>query len=127
MPSYQIVKNVENLYVENIDFENFPMIKFENCDNIIFNNCSFTDFENNGIVFRDCSNIAILNSKFTNCGNQISDSSNSGYSIRIVGDAQPTPLVSAFVSFTDGLPKPIFLHTLFSITSAYLPETVGVQ
>ena len=64
------------------------MIKFENCDNIIFNNCSFTDFENNGIVFRDCSNIAILNSKFTNCGNQISDSSNSGYSIRIVGDAQ---------------------------------------
>ena len=41
--------------------------------------------------------------------------------------AQPTPLVSAFVSFTDGLPKPIFLHTLFSITSAYLPETVGVQ
>ncbi len=48
----------------------------------------FTDFENNGIVFRDCSNIAILNSKFTNCGNQISDSSNSGYSIRIVGDAQ---------------------------------------
>ena len=88
VPSYQIVKNVENLYVENIDFENFPMIKFENCDNIIFNNCSFTDFENNGIVFRDCSNIAILNSKFTNCGNQISDSSNSGYSIRIVGDAQ---------------------------------------
>lgn len=82
------MKNVENLYVENIDFENFPMIKFENCDNIIFNNCSFTDFENNGIVFRDCSNIAILNSKFTNCGNQISDSSNSGYSIRIVGDAQ---------------------------------------
>ena len=71
VPSYQIVKNVENLYVENIDFENFPMIKFENCDNIIFNNCSFTDFENNGIVFRDCSNIAILNSKFTNCGNQI--------------------------------------------------------
>ena len=88
VPSYQIVKNVENLYVENIDFENFPMIKFENCDNIIFNNCSFTDFENNGIVFRDCSNLAILNSKFTNCGNQISDSSNSGYSIRIVGDAQ---------------------------------------
>ena len=67
VPSYQIVKNVENLYVENIDFENFPMIKFENCDNIIFNNCSFTDFENNGIVFRDCSNLAILNSKFTNC------------------------------------------------------------
>lgn len=67
VPSYQIVKNVENLYVENIDFENFPMIKFENCDNIIFNNCSFTNFENNGIVFRDCSNIAILNSKFTNC------------------------------------------------------------
>lgn len=88
VPSYQIVKNVNNLYVENIDFENFSMIKFEHCDNIIFNKCSFEAFENNGIVFRDCSNIAVLNSTFTNCGNQILDSSNSGYSIRIVGDKE---------------------------------------
>ena len=74
---------------ENIDFVKFSYDKVCKIAIILFSTTVLLpSFENNGIVFRDCSNIAILNSKFTNCGNQISDSSNSGYSIRIVGDAQ---------------------------------------
>lgn len=86
VPSYQIVKNKRNIYCENIDFSDFPMMKFENCSNIIFNNCSFTDFEMNGLVMRNCKDISILNCTFTDCGHAISDETNSGYSIRIVGD-----------------------------------------
>ena len=50
------MKNVENLYVENIDFENFPMIKFENCDNIIFNNCLLPILKTTEL----CSEIAVI-------------------------------------------------------------------
>ncbi|MCH5209361.1 MAG: right-handed parallel beta-helix repeat-containing protein [Oscillospiraceae bacterium] len=85
IPEYQIMKNRKNIYVENIDFNDFYSIKFEYCDNIVFNNCTFNNFTNSGLVFRGCTNIAVINCTFTNCGNQISDNTNSGYSIRVVG------------------------------------------
>lgn len=86
VPEYQIVKDKKNIYAENIDFSDFPVIKFENCSNIIFNNCTFTDFLDNGLVFRNCQDISIVNCTFTDCGSRMSDETNSGYSIRIVGD-----------------------------------------
>ena len=88
IPSYQIIKNKKNIYIENIDFYDFPMIKFEYCDNIIFNNCSFNNFTDNGIVFRGCNNISIVNCTFVNNGCEITDCTNSGYSVRIVGDKE---------------------------------------
>ena len=85
VPQYQVVKNIENVYVENVDFNDFYTIKFEYCDNIIFNNCTFNGFANNGLVFRGCSDVTIVNCAFNDCGNEMSDNTNSGYSIRIVG------------------------------------------
>ncbi|MGN0150328.1 MAG: hypothetical protein ACI4C7_08800 [Clostridia bacterium] len=86
IPKYQVIKNKNNVYVENIDFYNFSTIKFEYCENIIFNNCTFNDFSVNGLVFRDCENISVVNCNFNNCGNAMTDYTNSGYSIRITGD-----------------------------------------
>ena len=88
IPSYQVIKNKKNIYVENIDFYDFSMIKFEYCDNVIFNNCSFNNFTDNGIVFRGCNNISILNCTFVNNGCEITDCTSSGYSVRIVGDKE---------------------------------------
>jgi hypothetical protein len=85
IPEYQVIKRKKNLYVENIDFYNFSTIKFEYCENIIFNNCTFNDFSANGLVFRGCKNVSVLNCTFKNCGNEITDYTNSGYSIRVVG------------------------------------------
>lgn len=87
VPEYQIIKNKHNIYYENIVFEKFPMIKFEDCSNIIFNNCTFADFLDNGIVTRNCDDITFVNCTFTDCGSRMSDETNSGYSIRIAGDA----------------------------------------
>lgn len=87
VPDYQVVQYRKNIYVENIDFSGFDTIKFEYCDNIIFNNCTFNDFSANGLVFRGCSNVAVINCSFKNCGNQMSDFTNGGYSIRVIGMA----------------------------------------
>ncbi|MGN0106513.1 MAG: right-handed parallel beta-helix repeat-containing protein [Hominilimicola sp.] len=87
IPSYQVIKNKKNIYIENIDFYDFPMIKFEYCENIIFNNCSFHNFTDNGIVFRGCNDISVVNCTFVNSGSEITDCTNSGYSVRIVGGA----------------------------------------
>lgn len=86
VPDYQIVKDKKNIYAENIDFYDFPVIKFENCSNIIFNNCTFTGFLDNGLVFRNCNDISIVNCTFTDCGTRTVDATNGGYGIRIVGD-----------------------------------------
>ena len=86
VPEYQIVKDKKNIYIENIDFYDFPVLKFENCENIIINNCTFTGFLDNGVVFRGCSDISVINCTFTDCGVRMSDATSEGYSIRIVGD-----------------------------------------
>ena len=86
VPEYQIVNGKKNIYIENIDFSDFPGIKFENCSNIIFNGCTFKGFLDNGLVFRNCQDISIVNCAFTDCGSRMSDATNGGYSIRIVGD-----------------------------------------
>ena len=83
---YQIIKNKKNVYIENIDFYGFNTLKFEYCDNIIINNCSFNYFTMNGLVFRGCKNVYIINSEFVECGCEMADETNSGYSIRFVGD-----------------------------------------
>ena len=88
IPEYQVIKNLKNIYVENVDFNDFYSIKFEYCDNIIFNNCTFNNFTNNGLVFFGCTNVSVVNCSFVNCGNKMSDNTNGGYSIRVVGSKE---------------------------------------